>query len=369
MFLGGQLLSRAQRLTRLGARVLGAAPLLSAGIALLPVPPVPPPSLDTSVLTTTVQQATSILPATIPSLPATASPAATLPSGVSAPVVDSAAQRQTGGATAGAPTSSGPGGSAPSGGGGPTRGAPIPFTAILVASPLDVALLGAIATLPLLLAIWLFLATRTLFAARRARDSQVRLTLAADLGLRPRELTSMSTKALFKLREESAFDDLTGSLRRAAGISMAEREIARAHRQRTPLTVAFVDVDGLKEANDRKGHAAGDRLLRGVSRSLRDGLRGQDLLLRYGGDEFICVLPDTTSDAARAKLRTVQSDAQRAGVRFTFGVAELTRSDDIVSLLARADRELYEFKARRGEIVELPPSGTAGKRKQGRASA
>lgn len=362
----GQLLSRARRLTRLGARVLGAAPLLSAGIALLPVPPVPLPSLDTSVLATPVQQATSILPATIPSLPATVSPAATLPSGASVPA-DSAPQRQSGGATGA--TSSGPGGSAPSGGGASTRGVPIPFTAILMASPLDVALLGAIATLPLLLAIWLFLATRTLFEARHARDSQVRLTLAADLGLRPRELTSMSTKALFKLRETSAFDELTGSLRRAAGISMAEREIARAHRQHTPLTVAFVDVDGLKEANDRKGHAAGDRLLRGVSRSLRDGLRGQDLLLRYGGDEFICVLPDTTSDAARAKLRSVQSDAQRAGVRFTFGVAQLARSDDIVSLLARADRELYEFKAQRGEIVELPPSGTAGKRKHGRASA
>jgi diguanylate cyclase (GGDEF)-like protein len=249
------------------------------------------------------------------------------------------------------------------------RGLPIPFTTIVVSSPLDIALIGAIATLPLLLAIWLFLILRTLFEAKRARDSQVRITLAADLGLRPRELTSLSTKALFKLREKSTFDELTGTLRRAAGISIAERELARAHRHRNTLTVAFVDVDGLKQANDRKGHATGDRLLRGVAEALKDGLRAQDLLLRYGGDEFICVLPDTTAEAARAKLREVQTQAARAGTRFTFGLSELVRGDDIVSLLARADRELYEFKSKRGEIVQLPPAGTASKRKPKRASA
>jgi diguanylate cyclase (GGDEF)-like protein len=240
----------------------------------------------------------------------------------------------------------------------------------VVSSPLDVALLGAIATLPLLLGIWLFLAARTLFEARRARDSQIRITLAGDLGLRPRELTSISTKALFKLREQSAFDELTGTLRRAAGVSIAERELARAHRHHTPLTVAFVDVDGLKQANDRKGHLAGDKLLRGVAQALKDGLRAQDMLLRYGGDEFISVLPDTTASAARAKLREVQAEAARAGLRFSFGLAQLERGDDIVSLLARADGELYDFKAKRGEIVQLPPTGTAARKgRQKRASA
>jgi diguanylate cyclase (GGDEF)-like protein len=240
----------------------------------------------------------------------------------------------------------------------------------VVSSPLDVALLGAIATLPLLLAIWLFLAARTLAEARRARESQVRITLAADLGLRPRELTSISTKALFKLREKSAFDELTGTLRRAAGVSIAERELARAHRHHTPLTMAFVDVDGLKQANDRKGHLAGDRLLRGVAQALKDGLRAQDMLLRYGGDEFICVLPDTTASAARAKLREVQAEAARSGLRFSFGLAQMERRDDIVSLLARADSELYDFKAKRGEIVQLPPAGTAARKgRQKRASA
>src|SRR2546423_1047336 len=114
--------------------------------------------------------------------------------------------------------------------GNPERGIAIPFTAIYVSSPFDVALLGALVTLPLLFGIWLLLFGRTLGEARRARDAQTRLMLAADLGLRPRDLTSMSTRALFDLREKAAFDELTGVLRRAAGISAVEREIARARR-------------------------------------------------------------------------------------------------------------------------------------------
>jgi diguanylate cyclase (GGDEF)-like protein len=344
------------------------APVVGAGLFFLPVPL---PGPDSSVLTAPVRQVTSALPTALPTLPSTISSAAPtlLPAG--GPLPDLAPQSQTkagtpDGTAAAAPIPSSP---APSAGDAPRRGLSIPFTTILVSSPLDLALIGAIATLPLLLAIWLFLVVRTVVEARRARESQIRLTLAADLGLRPRELTSISTKALFKLREKSAFDELTGTLRRAAGISIAEREIARANRHHTPLTVAFVDVDGLKRANDRKGHLAGDRLLRGVAQALKNGLRAQDMLLRYGGDEFICVLPDATARAAEAKLREVQVEAGRSGIRFTFGLAQLKRGDDIVSLLARADSELYDFKAQKGEIVQLPPPGTAGKRKQKRASA
>jgi diguanylate cyclase (GGDEF)-like protein len=217
---------------------------------------------------------------------------------------------------------------------------------IVLASPLDVALAVALAVLPLLLGIWLLLFGRTWNEARHARDAGIRIALAGDLGLSPREFGSMTTKGLFKLREQAAFDDLTGVLRRAAGISAADREVARARRQKTPLTVAFLDLDGLKQINDGRGHVAGDQLLRGLASGLTGGLRGQDLVLRYGGDEFVCVLPETHLEAAKAKLQQIQRELAADGVAFSFGLAQFERNDDVVSLLGRADGELYKAKAR-----------------------
>jgi len=236
----------------------------------------------------------------------------------------------------------------------------IPFTTISVSSPLDVALLGALVTLPLLLGIWLLILGRTLAEARRAREAEVRLMLAGDLGLRPKDIAQMSTAALFALREKSAFDELTGTLRRVAGISFAEREIARARRHKTPLAIAFVDIDDFQEANQRVGREAVDAMLRGLTQLLQERLRDEDIVFRFAGDEFVCVVPETTARALRRTLDDAQLAAARQGIRISFGVGELAKSDDVVSLFARADSDLYEFKAHRGQIVELPPGGKNG---------
>ena len=321
-------------------RIFGAVAL---GFVALTVPlPLPtPPGLPTALPTAL---ATPSLPAAIatPSLPSLTTPGA-------GQVVVSPAQDASGGAPQGG------GGAAGSGSGGnPPRGITIPFTTISVSSPLDIALLGALATLPLLFGIWMLLFGRTFTEARRAREAQVRLLLAADLGLRPKDLTSMGTKALFELREKSAFDELTGVMRRIAGISVADREIARSRRHNTPLAIAFLDIDGMREVNERGGRAAGDATLQGMAKALKEGLREEDTVVRYGGDEFVCVLPDTSAKSGRATLGAIQVEAARAGIRFGMGLAELRRSDDVVSLFARADQDLYEFKANRGEIVQLP---------------
>src|SRR5256886_750199 len=201
------------------------------------------------------------------------------------------------------------------GGSGAPSGVAIPFTTIYVSSPIDIALLATLATLPLLFGIWLLLFGRTFAEARRARDAQVRLMLAADLGLHPRDLASMSTRSLFDLREKSAFDELTGVLRRAAGLAAAEPELARPRRHSTPLTVAFIDVDGLKDANDARGHAAGDALLRGLTAALKEGLRAEDSGPRCRGHELVCVMPGMAVRDARAKLSDIQDGAAAAGVR------------------------------------------------------
>src|SRR2546426_7116742 len=318
------------------------AGLAVVGLAALPGPlPLPTPTaLPIALPSVSVRTVAIGPPASLPALLTPGDQAATLPT----PSQGAQPGTSSDHAAALAGTANTP---APN----PPHGIVIPFTTIYVSSPLDIALIGALVTLPLLFGIWMLLFGRTFRAARRAREAQVRLMLAADLGLRPKDLLSMSTKALFNLREKSAFDELTGVLRRAAGISVAEREIARARRHNTPLSIAFVDLDGLKQANDRKGHAAGDALLRGLSLALKHGLRAEDAVLRYGGDEFVCVLPETAAQGARRKLASIQDVAARAGIRFCAGVAHLQRADDVVSLFARADPDLYEVKANRGQIV------------------
>ncbi len=206
------------------------------------------------------------------------------------------------------------------------------------------ALLVAIGALPLLLAIWLLAFGRAWVEARRRQDARLRLALAGELGLRPRELKSLTPKALLKLREQVTFDELTGTLRRAPGVAAVEREVARARRLKESLSVAFIDVDNLKRANDSHGHAAGDRLLKGVANLLQEQLRGQDLIFRFGGDEFVCLLPETGIIVAQETLVRLQDEASERQVPFSFGVAELEPGDDTVSLLGRADSRLYEAK-------------------------
>ena len=325
-------------------------------VSVPPVLPTVPPKLATPLpkltpLPTILPTALpSILPTPLPtpSLPVTLTPSPPLPS---APPIGVTPTPSSVATTPVAATSGGTGSG--TSGGGPGSGIHIPFTPIIIQSPLDVALLTAVAVIPLMFGLWVLLFGRTWTEARRLRDAQVRLAIAHDLGLSPRELVSVSTQGLFKLREEAAFDEMTGVMRRAAGISALDREISRARRQKSPLAVAFIDVDGLKETNDKQGHKAGDELIRGLARILQSGLRGQDLVLRYGGDEFVCVLPDTVAEAARAKLSWVQTEAEKSGIHFSCGVAALERSDDVVSFLGRADTEMYAVKARQHTVRDL----------------
>jgi diguanylate cyclase (GGDEF)-like protein len=108
-----------------------------------------------------------------------------------------------------------------------------------------------------------------------------------------------------------------------------EREIARARRAEQPLVLAFVDVDGLKAINDSRGHGAGDRVLRDVANALRASLRSHDLIIRFGGDEFACVIAGLNTADATERLDLVNSALAGAPepASTTVGVAELQPND------------------------------------------
>ena len=149
-------------------------------------------------------------------------------------------------------------------------------------------------------------------------------------------------------RSEWLRDELTGSYRRAPGLVELEREIIRAERTERSYVLAFIDVDGLKAVNDMFGHDAGDEHLREVVRCIRRVVRDYDVVLRYGGDEFICGMADTHIADVVERFDRVNA-ALRAGsnASVTVGVAERQKGESLAELISRADTEMYESRNRR----------------------
>jgi diguanylate cyclase (GGDEF)-like protein len=148
-------------------------------------------------------------------------------------------------------------------------------------------------------------------------------------------------------RAASEIDELTHVRRRGPGMEQLQREVDRARRSGETLVVAFVDVDGLKHVNDTRGHLAGDALLVAVADALRQCLRSYDLVMRFGGDEFVCALSNTTVADARARFTEV-SDAlaqSLVGGSVTVGFAALGDELTAEALLHSADRDLLARRA------------------------
>ena len=182
-------------------------------------------------------------------------------------------------------------------------------------------------------------------AADRARAADDRARAAAD-----REQAAHDRGAAIQARNEArrdlalaATDELTGALARKFGLARIAVEIERAHRTSGSLTLAFLDVDGLKLVNDEHGHLEGDRLLRRVGEMLRAHVRPYDVIVRYGGDEFLCAMPNLSRAAAAARMATVVAELSTASAYstgVTVGLAELEASDDLNRLVERADADL-----------------------------
>jgi diguanylate cyclase (GGDEF)-like protein len=163
-----------------------------------------------------------------------------------------------------------------------------------------------------------------------------------------------------RLFESATYESLTGLLRREAILEELDREMERAQRYGRPLTLAMADLDYFKEINDRYGHLAGDTLLKAISQAANEGLRSTDMIGRYGGEEFLLVLPETDIVGAVSVAEKIRALVQKTTVPMEDGtVVQVTISIGLASLfgtparetrltardlIAAADRSLYEAK-------------------------
>ena len=160
----------------------------------------------------------------------------------------------------------------------------------------------------------------------------------------------------FKLEQMSDLvreDQLTGSLNRRGLEDVFERELARADRRASPLCVAMLDLDDFKRLNDSHGHQAGDEALIYLVRVIKDTLRTMDVIARFGGEEFLILLPDTALPDAMQTVTRVQRELtkrifmhnnERLLITFSAGLASRNGAEDQASLIKRADAALYKAK-------------------------
>lgn len=157
------------------------------------------------------------------------------------------------------------------------------------------------------------------------------------------------------VRDRSVKDALTGCFNRAHGLEVVDAELARSRRAGTPLSVVLFDVDHFKGINDRYGHLSGDAVLAAVGQRIAQVLRRSDVRCRYGGDEFLVVLPETSSSGGarvaewlRAELQQIEvaPAGHHARITISAGVATVLGGDTTTAaLLEQADAALYRAKA------------------------
>lgn len=182
-----------------------------------------------------------------------------------------------------------------------------------------------------------------------------------DAEVRIQELESKLEQLSELVRE----DQLTGSLNRRGLDDAFERETARSERRKTSLCIAMLDLDDFKRLNDTHGHSAGDEALIHLVRVIKDTLRTMDVIARFGGEEFLIVLPDTTLDEAMQTVTRVQRELtkrifmhnnEKLLITFSAGVALRRENEDQASIVKRADEALYKAKrAGKNRVVAAEP--------------
>ena len=148
-------------------------------------------------------------------------------------------------------------------------------------------------------------------------------------------------------------DQLTGTLNRRGLEEAFENEVARSRRRKSPLCVAMLDIDNFKKLNDSLGHDAGDAALIHLVTIIRETLRPQDTLARFGGEEFIIILPDTMLEDAKTAIVRLQRELtkryflhenEKVLITFSAGVTDHRSDDTQASVTKRADDAMFAAK-------------------------
>lgn len=157
-------------------------------------------------------------------------------------------------------------------------------------------------------------------------------------------------RAQSKLIEKAHMDTLTGLVNRNHGAELLEQQLKLARRHNQPWSVGLIDIDHFKACNDRFGHAVGDEILKAVGKKMREILRETDKPIRWGGEEFLLLLPYNDEESAlqvaeriHAGLRSFKHP-KADNITVSMGVATYRHGDDVKVLVERADRALYHAK-------------------------
>ncbi len=165
-----------------------------------------------------------------------------------------------------------------------------------------------------------------------------------------------------KLRQSATTDGLTGLANRGHFLDLAKQRIAQAGRRGESVSVVLADIDHFKQINDRFGHEAGDQVLRHAAKMFGSMCRDRDIVARWGGEEFLFLLPGTDSEDARQlaeRIRVACEAAKiewlQAGIQFTLsaGVSTLAPSEDMNTAIGRADKALYQSKFAGRNLVRV----------------
>ena len=187
-------------------------------------------------------------------------------------------------------------------------------------------------------------------APEHKHDRVLVTTIARELGGALRMATLVEES-----RWMATTDALTGLLNRRAFLESTSREVARAKRYNEHLSVVLLDVDHFKHINDKRGHAAGDLVLAAVGRLLNRALRACDIVARWGGEEFVLVLPSTSLDQAEEVAERVRAELANAAIKdgngdavpvtASFGVAAYSSGETLEQVIDRSDRAMYLAKS------------------------